>query len=171
MTERPGEPRARTRRAVRTTGAVGLAGVATFVAFAPGWVVPMLVVTVAATTAVGALAWLRTSDVLAAPGLTEPVYERAPAHVESIARTRRSVVQATIDAASYEAGLKRTLTSLADERLRATEGITMSTHPDAARARLGEELWQRLTTSSERPPTEAEVRRLVSALDRVSPRS
>jgi hypothetical protein len=171
MTVSAGERRARTRRAVRTTAGSGLAGVAAFVAFAPAWIVPMLVLTITATVSVGALAWLRTSEVPAAPGPAEPSYERPAAHVESIVRTRRGVVQATIEAASYDTGLRRTLARLADERLRATDGITMSTHPDAARARLGEELWQRLTTSSDRPPTEAEVRRLVNAVDRLSPRS
>ena len=165
----------RRRRATNAIGVIVLIaaiplGVAATLARA--WVVPMLVVTAFAAATAGALAWLAGARRVPPPDAAAgPSYDSPPVHHERISRVRRSLVQATNEGAAFDRHLRPTFVRLANDRLRATHGITMTTHPDAARARLGEELWQRLTNDSPEPVPAAELRRIVSAIDRLSPPS
>ena len=164
--------RLRTRAAVGAVGVVGLIGLVVTVSVARAWVVPLLVVLVFSAGAAGLVAWVTGApDVLPPDHGNSTSYDIPPVHHERIGRVRRSLVQSTTEAASYDLNVRPLLAHIADDRLRATLGITMTTHPDAARARLGEELWQRLTTDSTHAPTEGELRRLVTAIDRLSPPS
>jgi hypothetical protein len=179
MTGRPvtGRPvvadaRRRARNAVRLVLLLGLVPLAISTSIARAWVFPTLIVLAFAGIAAGGVAWLADAgDVPPPDGTAAPSYQSPPVHHERIARVRRSLVQATKEPASFDRHVRPVLAELADDRLRATFGISITTHPDAARARLGEELWQRLTTDSVQPLTEAELRRLVSTVDRLSPPS
>jgi hypothetical protein len=160
----------RARHAAATVLVVGLIPLIVSLATARAWVVPTLIVVGFAAVSAGCVAWLSLQpDVPPPDPAAEPSYTSPPVHHERIARVRRSLVQSTKEPASFDRHVRPVLAALADDRLSAAYGITMTTSPDAARARLGEDLWQRLTTDSDRPLTSGELRQLVASLDRLSP--
>ena len=182
MTPRPVTPRPVTppvtprgrlaRNAAGVVAVVGVIPLGVSGAIARAWIVPSLIVTAFAAGGAAAVAWLSSQPEVPPPDrAAEPSYAVPPVHHDRIARVRRSLVQSTKEAASFDRHVRPVLAALADDRLSATYGITMTTAPDAARARLGEDLWQRLTTDSERPLTQGELRQLVATLDRLSPPS
>ncbi|MCU1675281.1 MAG: hypothetical protein JWM93_39 [Frankiales bacterium] len=164
--------RQRIRNSLEVVLVIGLIPLGIFAAIARAWVLPTAVVVAFAAAGSWAVAWLGSGRVVPPPDSGgDASYTPPAAHHERIGRVRRSLVQSTKEAASFDRNVRPILTRLADDRLRATYGITMTTHPDAARARLGEELWQRLASTSTQPLSEAELRRLVTTLDHLSPRS
>ncbi|MDQ1725344.1 MAG: hypothetical protein QOG52_2372 [Frankiaceae bacterium] len=162
----------RTKSALQTVALTGLIPLGLTLSIARGWVIPTLVVVVFVGAAAGAIAWIgEPPDIPPPSGKSNSSYEILPVHHERIARVRRSLVQATKEGDSFDRHIRPVLADIADDRLRAAYGITITTHPDAARARLGEDLWQRLTTASGTAPTEGELRGYVKTLDQLSPPS
>ena len=157
--------RARVRRAVGGAVVPGLCAIGLFALASRAWIVPGVVVTVFVAVGAGVVAYHRNEVPPPQPAEDLSFYERPASHLEAISRVRRSVLQSTVEASAFDTSLQRILRWLADERLFATYGITTTTDPGAARAHLGEELWQRLTAPSTQPLTDAELRRLVDRVE------
>lgn len=101
--------------------------------------------------------------------VVEPIAVR-PEYFIRLRQLERRLDSATGDQAKFEWSLRPMLVQLATERLRHKHGITVEREPAKARAVMGEQLWQIMTTSPDtpsQPVSPARVRELVQAIGRI----
>jgi hypothetical protein len=79
------------------------------------------------------------------------VATRTAGYAVRLRQLERRLHAASVDGAKFDWGLRPLLAQLVAERLRHRHAITIQREPEAARAMLGEQLWQMINSQSEAP--------------------
>lgn len=79
----------------------------------------------------------------------------------------RRLQGASVDSEKFEWNVRPVLTELAAERLRHRYGINVDRESEQARAILGEQLWQMMTTPQNGPPSARRLYELVAAIEAI----
>ncbi|HVE99085.1 MAG TPA: hypothetical protein VNA12_07885 [Mycobacteriales bacterium] len=165
-----------TSRAVLRVGAQWVvASVAVWVATPPQRVTPLRVVVVGGFLLVAVHVVARVSGAARA----EPVLRVVPVELAPpgelrvrLARLETALTYASGSAAHFDRTVRPALCALVADRLLRRRGVDLGTSPAAARAIIGEELWQLIQTVPARPgdapgPSPAELDRLVALVEAV----
>jgi len=79
----------------------------------------------------------------------------------------RRLQAANVDGAKFDWSLRPLLAQLAAERLRHRHAINIRREPEAARAMLGEQLWQMISTQSDEPSPALSKRQLTALVEAI----
>jgi hypothetical protein len=105
---------------------------------------------------------------LADPAPVEPEPEPPSGGFESLSKLEHGLSWGSVDVERYEARVRPQLVRLAEDRLRRHHGVDLAGQPEAARAILGEPLWQLMTGApSSKPPSPSQLASLLAALERI----
>ncbi|MDQ2837105.1 MAG: hypothetical protein M3Y42_07985 [Actinomycetota bacterium] len=103
-----------------------------------------------------------------------PVEDWAPAPPASgeeyfvkLRQLERRLQGASVDSEKFEWNVRPVLTELAAERLRHRHGINFAREAEQARAIVGEQLWQMMTTPQNGPPSAHQLHELVAAIEAI----
>lgn len=100
------------------------------------------------------------------PAPAEP--EPAGGSFENITGLEHELSWSSVDAERFDQRVRPRLVRLAEDRLRRQHGIEPAAQPEAARRIVGESLWQLMTAGpSPRPPTPAQLSRLLAEIGRI----
>lgn len=165
---------AQLRRAARPVVEWAAVCLAVFLATPPQRVTPLRVVTVAGFLLVAG----RVVAATAVGRRAEPALRVVPADLPPpgeqqvrLARLETSLTFATESARQLDRTVRPLLYGLVEDRLARRHGIDLTTSPAAARAIIGEELWQLFQTAppaTDGPgPSPAQLERLVAAVEAV----
>lgn len=115
---------------------------------------PPLIPTLGVPAAIGALLQLvRATQHEMSPPEPVPVgiSTRTASYAIRLRQLERRLQAASVDGAKFDWGLRPMLAQLVAERLRYRHAITIRREPEAARAMLGEQLWQMINGQSDQP--------------------
>jgi len=131
---------------------------------------PPILPTVAVPAAIGALLQLvRATQHEMAPveQVRVGVATRTASYALRLRQLERRLQAASVDGAKFDWGLRPMLAQLVAERLRHRHAITITREPAAARAMLGEQLWQMINGQSEQPGPPLSKQQLTALIEAI----
>jgi hypothetical protein len=125
---------------------------------------------VSVPTAIGALLQLVRStqhEMLPPEQLPVGLETRTAGYTLRLRQLERRLQAASVDGAKFDWGLRPMLAQLAAERLRHRHAITIRREPEAARAMLGEQLWQMIDGQSDQPSRPLSRKQLTALIEAI----
>jgi hypothetical protein len=92
---------------------------------------------------------------------------RTPGYAVRLRQLERRLQAASVDGAKFDWGLRPLLAQLVIERLRHRHAITIRREPDAARAMLGEQLWQMINGRPDEPSPALSRQQLTALIEAI----
>jgi hypothetical protein len=131
---------------------------------------PPLIPTIGVPTAVGALLQLVRStqhEMLPVESARVGVATRTASYAVRLRQLERRLQATSVDGAKFDWGLRPMLAQLVAERLRHRHAISIQREPAAARAMLGEQLWQMINGRSDQPSPPLSKQQLTALIEAI----